>query len=48
MAPRRSWAKANYPYWSSHVESWYRSNQDAKEYCGRRKLSMATFERWIW
>ncbi len=47
MAPRRSWAKANNPYWSSHVESWYRGNQDAEEYCGRRKLSMATFERWV-
>ncbi|MCP1968196.1 IS66-like element accessory protein TnpA [Bradyrhizobium elkanii] len=47
MAPRRSWAKANNPYWSSHVESWYRGNQDAEEYCGRRKLSMAAFERWV-
>ena len=32
MAPRRSWAKANNPYWSSHVESWYRGSQDAEEY----------------
>ncbi|MGY4173464.1 hypothetical protein ACVIM8_007537 [Bradyrhizobium sp. USDA 4529] len=31
MDPRGSWAKANTPYWSSHVENWYRSNQDAEE-----------------
>ncbi|TKB98326.1 MAG: hypothetical protein E5W81_02855 [Mesorhizobium sp.] len=23
-------AKANGPYWSSHVASWYRGNQDAR------------------
>ncbi len=46
MAPRRSWAKAN-PCWSLHVHSWYCGDQDAEEYCGRRKLSMATFERWV-
>ncbi|MER8448749.1 hypothetical protein [Mesorhizobium sp. M0130] len=44
MAARRSWAKANSPYWSSHVASWYRGNQDALEYCRRRDLSITTFE----
>lgn len=47
MAPRRSWAKANSPYWSSDVANWYRSTQDAQEYCRRRDLSVATFERWL-
>ncbi len=42
----RSWEKANNPYWSEHVETWYRGHQDAEEYCRRRKLSCATFERW--
>jgi transposase-like protein len=46
MAPRRSWTKANNPYWSTHVETWYRGHQEAEEYCRRRKLSIATFERW--
>ncbi|MER8784295.1 hypothetical protein NKH60_24095 [Mesorhizobium sp. M1006] len=47
MAPRRSWAKANSPYWSSHVASWYRSNQDALEYGRQRDLSITTFELWM-
>lgn len=47
MAPRRSWAKANSPYWSSHVATWYRGNQDALEYCRRRDLSITTFELWM-
>ena len=42
----RSWAKANNPYWSDHVETWYRGHQEAEEYCRRRKLSCATFEQW--
>jgi hypothetical protein len=46
MAPRRSWTKANNPYWSTHVATWYRGHQEAEEYCRRRKLSRATFERW--
>lgn len=47
MAPRRSWTKANNPYWSTHVATWYRGHQDAEEYCRRRKLSITTFERWM-
>lgn len=47
MAPRRSWAKANSPYWSSQVASWYRSNLSALEYCRRRDLSITTFELWM-
>jgi transposase-like protein len=46
VAPRRSWTNANNPYWSTHVATWRRGNQDAEEYCRRRKLSVATFERW--
>lgn len=47
MAPRRSWAKADNPYWSTHVATWYRGRQDVEEYCRRRKLSITTFERWM-
>jgi transposase-like protein len=46
MAPRRSWAKANNPYWSTHVATWFRGHQSAQEYCRRRKLPTATFEQW--
>ncbi len=46
MAPRRSWAKANNPYWSTHIAAWFSSHQDAEEYCQRRKLSLAVFEQW--
>jgi transposase-like protein len=46
MAFRRSWAKANNPYWSTHVATWLRGHQTAQEYCRRRKLSIATFEQW--
>ena len=42
----RSWEKANNPYWSEHVETWYRGHQEVEEYCRRHKLSRATFERW--
>ena len=45
MAPQRSWTKANNPYWSTHVETWYRGHLEAEEYCRRRKLSIAAFER---
>jgi hypothetical protein len=47
MALRRSWTKANNPYWSTHVATWYRGHQEAEEYCRRRKLSITTFERWM-
>jgi hypothetical protein len=46
MAPRRCWAKANNPYWSTHVATWLRGHQTAQEYCRRRKLLIATFEQW--
>jgi len=46
MAPRRSRTKANNPYWSTHVETWCCGHQEAEEYCRRRKLLIATFERW--
>jgi transposase-like protein len=47
MAFRRSWEKANNPYWSTHVAIWYRGHQRAEDYCCRRKLSIAIFERWV-
>ena len=47
MAFRRSWEKANNPYWSTHVATWYRGHQRAEDYCCRRKLSIAIFERWV-
>src|SRR5215831_10476406 len=31
MAPRRSWTKANNPYWSTHVETWYGGHQEPEE-----------------
>jgi hypothetical protein len=46
MAPRRSWAKANNPFWSAHVAAWYRSALDAEAYCRRRYLSTATLMLW--
>jgi hypothetical protein len=46
MAPRRSWTKANNPYWSTHVETWYGGHQEPEEYCRRRKLSIVTFKQW--
>jgi len=46
MAPQRSWTKANNPYWSTHVATWYRGHQEAEEYCRRRKLSRTAFDRW--
>src|SRR3974390_2399163 len=46
MGSRRSWAKANNPYWSTHVATWFRGHESAEQYCRRRKLSTATFEQW--
>jgi hypothetical protein len=45
-APRRSWAKADNPFWSRHVAAWYRSALDAEDYCRRRDLSTATLIQW--
>jgi hypothetical protein len=47
MAPRRSWAKADNPYWSEHVAAWYRSALDTEDYCRRRDLSTATLMLWV-
>lgn len=44
--PRRSWDKADNPYWRTHVGSWYRSRLEAEEYCRRHRLSTVTFEQW--
>ncbi|MEZ2329026.1 transposase [Mesorhizobium sp. RCC_202] len=46
MAPRRSWANANSPYWSSQVASWLSSDLSAQEFCRQRDLSIRTFELW--
>ena len=46
MAPRRSWEKANSPYWSAHVAAWFRGALEAEEYCRRRDLSTTTFMLW--
>jgi hypothetical protein len=47
MAPRRSWEKANGPYWSGHVATWFRGALEAEEYCRRRDLSTTTFMLWV-
>ncbi|MER9526115.1 transposase [Mesorhizobium sp. M0292] len=46
MAPRRSWAKANSPYWSSQVASWLSSDLSAQEFCRQRDHSTRIFELW--
>jgi hypothetical protein len=46
MAPRRSWAKADNPFWSNHVAAWYGSALDAKHYCRKHDLSTASLMRW--
>ena len=46
MAPRRSWAKADNPFWSNHVVAWYRSALDAEHYCRKHDLSTASLMRW--
>lgn len=42
----RSWAKANNPYWSNHVATWYAGHQSVEEYCRRRDISTTSFKRW--
>jgi hypothetical protein len=42
----RSWAKANNPYWSNHVATWYAGHQSAEEYCRRRDISTTSLKRW--
>jgi len=46
MAPCRSWAKADNPFWSNHVAAWYRSALDAEHYCRKHDLSAASLMRW--
>ncbi|MGB8527390.1 MAG: hypothetical protein WCD75_11230 [Rhodoplanes sp.] len=46
MAPHRSFAKANNPYWSNHVATWYAGHQDVEEYCRRRDISTRSFMLW--
>src|SRR5450631_1258062 len=46
MAPRRSWATADNPFWSNHVAVWYRSALDAEHYCRTHDLSTTSLTRW--
>src|SRR5438067_557831 len=46
MASRRSWAKADNPFWSNHVAAWYGSALDAEHYCRKHDLSTASLMRW--
>jgi len=46
MAPRRSWVKADNPFWSNHVAAWYRSALEAEHYCRRHDLSTTSLMRW--
>jgi hypothetical protein len=46
LAPRRSWAKADNPFWSNHVAAWYRSAVDAEHYCRKHHFSTASLMRW--
>jgi hypothetical protein len=42
----RSWAKANNPYWSNDVATWYAGHQSVEEYCRRRDISTTSFKGW--
>jgi hypothetical protein len=46
LAPRRSWAKANNPFWSNHVATGYRSALEADQYCRKLALSTTSLMRW--
>jgi hypothetical protein len=46
VAPRRSWAKADNPFWSNHVAAWYRNALEAEHYCRKHDLSTASLMRW--
>ena len=46
MAARRSWAKADNPFWSAHVVAWYRSALEAEHYCRKHDLSTTSLMRW--
>jgi hypothetical protein len=46
MAPRRSWAKANNPFWSKHVVAWYQGALETEHYCRKHDLSTTSLMRW--
>jgi transposase-like protein len=46
VAPRRTWAKADNPFWSNHVAAWYRSALDAEHYSRKHDLSTTSLMRW--
>jgi hypothetical protein len=46
VAPHRSFAKANNPYWSNHVATWHAGHQSAEEYCRRHDMSTKPFMLW--
>jgi transposase-like protein len=46
MAPRRSWANADNPFWSAHVVAWYRSALEAEQYCRKHDLSTTSLMQW--
>lgn len=46
MAPRRSWAKADNPFWSNYVAAWYRSAPEARHCCRKHDLSTTSLMRW--
>jgi hypothetical protein len=46
MVPRRSWVKADNPFWPNHIAAWYRSALDAEHYCRKHDLSTASLMRW--
>jgi hypothetical protein len=39
MAPRRSWVKANNPFWSKHIVAWYQGALEAEHYCRKQARS---------
>ena len=46
MASRRSWVKADNPFWSNHVAAWYRGTPEAETYCRKHDLSTTSLMRW--
>lgn len=47
MTGKRSWEKANSPYWSMHIEAWRQSGLSQAAYCGEHGLSKHTFRKWL-
>jgi hypothetical protein len=46
MAPRRSRAKANNPFWSNHAAACYRGPLEAETYRRKHDLSTTSLMRW--